>query len=201
MDQDKQRPETPRVSSPWRGASQRPAQRVGDPPPRAEGRISWRRSSRGAKDREQLAWLFLRRIGVTLATLALLVTLLWVLFSIKHRVPLIIGFAATYAPPLSPVALSQEDRDVLQRLSVSGRIFRPASVTWHDASDQIQSGHADEIVSALAAAVSQARPGGPANDMVIVYLAMTGTIDRDGRPCLIPPIVNHRLPIERKAEA
>jgi len=189
MDQDKQRPETPRVSSPWRGASQRPAQRVGDPPPRAEGRISWRRSSRGAKDREQLAWLFLRRIGVTLATLALLVTLLWVLFSIKHRVPLIIGFAATYAPPLSPVALSQEDRDVLQRLSVSGRIFRPASVTWHDASDQIQSGHADEIVSALAAAVSQARPGGPANDMVIVYLAMTGTIDRDGRPCLIPPIV------------
>jgi hypothetical protein len=139
--------------------------------------------------RKQLNWLFFRRIGLTLAALALLVTLIWVLFSIKHRAPLIVGFATTYTPPLSPVVLSQEDRDLLQRLSISGRVFRPASVVWHDASDHIQSSHAAEIVKAIATAAAESRPGGPGNDMMFVYLAMTGTLDRDGRPCLIPPVV------------
>ena len=189
MAADKQQPETPNVGSSWRGATHRATKRVGAATPPPGGRISWRRSSRTLTDRKQLAWLFVRRIGATLTALALLVTLVWVLFSIKHRVPLVVGFATTYSPPLSPVTLSQEDRELLQRLSISGRVFRPASVTWHDASDHIQSGHAEEIVNALVAAVGQSRPGGPGNDMIVVYLAMTGTIDRDGRPCLIPPVV------------
>jgi len=151
--------------------------------------VSWRRSSNSPVARRQFNWLGFRRIGLTLAALALVLILIWVLFSIKHRTPLIVGFATTYTPPLSPVVLSQEDRDLLRRLSISGRVFRPASVTWHDASDHVQSGHAVEIVKALAAAAGQSRPGGPENDMIIVYLAMTGTLDRDGRPCLIPPIV------------
>jgi hypothetical protein len=190
MDADKQPSETPKVGTSWKGAfRQSPKRTVVETPSQSWGRISWRRSANPQIARKQLNWLFFRRIGLTLAALALLVTLIWVLFSIKHRTPLIVGFATTYTPPLSPVVLSQEDRDLLRRLSISGRVFRPASVVWHDASDHVQSGHGVEIVKALAAAAAQSRPGGPGNDMIFVYLAMTGTVDRDGLPCLIPPIV------------
>ena len=190
MDADKQPPETPKVGTSWKGAfRQSPKRTVVETPSQSWGRVSWRRSSNPQIARKQFNWLFFRRIGLTLTALALLVTLIWVLFSIKHRTPLIVGFATTYTPPLSPVVLSQEDRDLLRRLSISGRVFRPASVVWHDASDHVQSDHAAEIVKALAAAAAQSRPGGPGNDMIFVYLAMTGTIDRDGRPCLIPPVV------------
>ena len=189
MDADTQPPDDPAVGTSWKGAFRRSQPRAVTLPSKSWGHVSWRRSSETRIARKQLNWLFFRRIGLTLAALALLLTLIWVLFSIKHRVPLIVGFATTYTPPLSPVVLSQEDRDLLQRLSISGRAFRPASVSWHDASDHVQSGHAPEIVKALTAAAGQSRPGGPGNDMIFVYLAMTGTIDRDGHPCLIPPVV------------
>ena len=189
MDADKQPPETPKAATSWKGAFRQSNKRTDDAPSQSWGRVTWRRSSDTRFERKRLNWLFFRRIGLTLAALALIATLIWVLFSIKHRVPLIVGFATSYTPPLSPVVLSQEDRDLLQRLSISGRVFRPASVVWHDASDHVQSGHTADIVKELAAAVGQARPGGPGNDMIFVYLAMTGTLDREGRPCLIPPVV------------
>jgi hypothetical protein len=189
MDADKKPAETPNVGSSWRGAFRRSRKPVDAKPSQVGQRESWRRSPAARTERNRLNWLMFRRIGLTAAALSLLVALLWVLFSIKHRVPLIVGFATTYAPPMSPIMLSQEDRDLLKRLSVSGRVFRPASVSWQDASEQIQSGNATEIVAALAAAAGRARPGGPGNDMIFVYLAMTGTLDRDGRPCLIPPAV------------
>ena len=117
MDADKQPSDKPSVGSSWRGAFRQPTKPVADTPAQSWGRVSWRRASNPRIVRKQLNWLFFRRIGLTLAALALLLTLVWVLFSIKHRAPLIVGFATTYTPPLSPVVLSQEDRDLL-RLSL-----------------------------------------------------------------------------------
>lgn len=152
------------------------------------GRESWRRMAESNVGHiatiDRLAF---RRMGLTLLVILLFLSLLWVLFSIKHRAPLIVGFASIYPVPFNPVEFAQEDRDLLRRLSVSGRVFRPASITWHDATDHVQTATAHDIAQHLATMAGRAKAGGPENDMIFVYLTMTGTLDGKGRPCLIPP--------------
>jgi len=134
------------------------------------------------------AWLLLRRLSVTGLTLLLAGVLIWLLFSLRHQVPLVGGLASTYRPPLGPLPLAGEDRLLLAGLA-NGRtsVFEPPSVIWRDASERLPGGTPAEITAAVADLLAGLRPGGPGRDMVIVYLKMLGTLDATGQPCLIPP--------------
>ncbi len=133
-------------------------------------------------------WVWLGRILASVLSVVLLGTLIWLLLSLRHPVPLVGGFATAYRAPLPPRALTAEDRRTLERLATAGGgLFEPPSVAWFDASDQLANSAQTRPWDTLTKSVRMVRPGGPDNDMVVVYLGMVGTLDHEGQPCLAMP--------------
>lgn len=154
----------------------------------AAGTAAWRRLP-GEPDAVRAVWLVARRLGLTALALALIGTMIWLLFGIKRYVPVIGGFASGYRMPFGPLRLGQEDRALLATMGMpSPSLFSPRTIAWSDVSAELRTASGDEIIANLTRRVAAAKPGGPGEDMVIVYLSMLGVIDAGGEPCLVPPL-------------
>lgn len=159
-----------------------------DGSPVAAATMSWRRPP-GDPGTLRTLWLFARRIGLTALAIALIGTMIWLLFGIKHYVPVIGAFASGYRLPLGPLKLGHEDRKSLAAMGMpSVNLFRPRTIAWVDVSAELRTASGDEIIANLTQQVAAARPGGPGQDMVVVYLSMLGMVDARGEPCLVPPL-------------
>lgn len=149
---------------------------------------SWRRPP-GDPGTLRTLWLFARRIGLTALAVALIGAMIWLLFGIKHYVPVIGVFASGYRLPLGPLKLGREDSASLAAMGMpSVNLFRPRTIAWKDVSDELKTASGDEIITSLTQRVAAARPGGPGQNMVIVYLSMLGMVDVRGEPYLVPPL-------------
>ena len=158
------------------------------PSARSWGRTSWREKPNANVSNLQSTLLLGRRIGLSVIAIGLAVTLIWTLLSLKHRVPIVAVFATTYRAPLGPIVMAEEDRQQLQRLSRSAAsLFHGKSALFFDESPSLIEGSAKTISTALQNRLTAVRPGGPSNNMVVLYLSMLGTLNQDGKPCLIPP--------------
>ena len=149
---------------------------------------SWRRVP-GDPGTLRMIWLYARRLGLTALVLMLIGTMIWLLFGIKQYVPVIGAFASGYRLPLGPLKLGHEDRALLAAMGMpSVKLFRPRTISWKDVSAELRTASSDEIIAGLAQQVAGARPGGPGQNMVIVYLSMLGMVDARGEACLVPPL-------------
>ena len=129
-----------------------------------------------------------RRVILTLAACALVVVLVQMLLTVRRQVPIVMGCVASYRPPLAIIPLVDEDRTLLESLGRPGRyFFEPGSAVVYDTSPALTSATADEMVAALTSTLRRTKPGGPGGDMAIVYVTAIGTLDAEGRPCVVPP--------------
>ena len=153
-------------------------------------RESWRVSPEAVNSGSSL-WRLLSRLGLSAVLVALVVTLVWLLLSLKRDVPVVAYFAKLYEPPLVPIRLVFEDAALLSRLSRSdGSLFRSRSIALEELGGNFTVATVDQLVKAIAERLAKVKPGGPDKDAVILYLAMLGGIDTEGRACLIPPGVS-----------
>jgi hypothetical protein len=151
----------------------------------ADGHESWRLEPE-YRNPQRRAWLLIRRLSLTLLVVGLIITLLWLLLSVRHHVPVVAVLEADYRPPYGPLALVEEDRIHLKRFSRSETgLLQPASIVWQDASQDVADAPPEEFLAALARRAAKVRPGGPGNAAVIIYLAMLGTVNEQGEPCLL----------------
>ncbi|NDC64342.1 MAG: hypothetical protein EBZ59_10255, partial [Planctomycetia bacterium] len=149
---------------------------------------SWRQPP-GDPGTLRTLWLFAQRIGLTALAVALIGTMIWLLFGIKQYVPVIGAFASGYRLPLGPLKLGHEDRGLLAAMGMpSVNLFHPRTIAWKDVSDELRTASGDEIIANLTQRVAAARPGGPGQNMVIVYLSMLGMVHAGGEPYLVPPL-------------
>jgi len=157
------------------------AARSGGRPSRQQD--TWQRRERD-KAADPEAFLLFNRVALTaIAAGAALGAIVW-FFWPKTSVPLVMAFVSDYGPPLGPLALAAEDRDVLKGLgrnrSNLGRgTVRPYDVTGSEPVDRIQ------LRDAICRQVSSIRGGGP-GAAAIVYVSCIGGVDRDGKACLVP---------------
>ena len=159
-----------------------------DGSPVAAATTSWRRPP-GDPGTLRTLWLFARRLGLTALVVALIGAMLWLLFGIKHYVPVIGVFASGYHLPLGPLKLGHEDRAMLADMGMpSVSLLSPRSIAWKDVSAELKTASGDEIITNLTQRVAAARPGGPGHNMVVVYLSMLGMVDARGAPYLVPPL-------------
>lgn len=127
-----------------------------------------------------LAW----RIGWSSAALALVVWLIAMLVGMRRPVPLVGGVVAC-VHPLGPLALAEEDRDLLQGLWRGDRLLDRGTARFIDITENLAGVGRDDFIAACGSAVAEQTPGGPER-FVIVYLTGIGAVDRAGKPCLIP---------------
>ncbi|NQW47207.1 MAG: hypothetical protein HQ464_05500, partial [Planctomycetes bacterium] len=133
-------------------------------------------------------WLMARRIILTAAAFTLVVLLVQMLLTVRRQVPIVVGCVASYHPPIAPIPLVGEDRALLESLGAPGKsFFDPASAVVLDTSAALSSATADEMLATLSSTLRRTKPGGPDGAMAIVYLTAIGTLDDQGRPCIIPP--------------
>lgn len=160
---------------------------TGRRPPRGSKRESWRVSPEAVKAGSYVLRL-LWRLAISGVLLALVLLLVWLLLSLKRDMPVVAFFAKVYEPPLMPIRLAFEDEAILSRLSRSdGSLFRSRSIALDDVGTQLATTAADETLKVLEAHLNGAKPGGPDKNVVMLYLSMLGSIDTEGRACLIPP--------------
>lgn len=151
-------------------------------------RGSWRGTGLDPASRARALWLMARRVGFSVAAVVLAVVLIRMLLTVRRQTPIVAGFVTSYRAPLPPLELALEDRELLRGLADAGKsFFDPGTAVFHDESEAIAHATADQMVTALTSRLRQVRPGGPHNDVAIVYLSATGTVDEKGRPCLVPP--------------
>jgi hypothetical protein len=149
---------------------------------------SWRGVGLDTASRMRAWWLVARRIGFTVGAIVLTIMLIRTLLTVRRQVPLVVGFVTSYRPPLPPLELAGEDRELLRGLADAGlSFFDPGTAVFYDESEAISDATADQMVTALTSRLRQVRPGGPDKDVAIVYLSATGTVDEKGRPCIVPP--------------
>ena len=154
--------------------------------PSAQG--SWRGMGLDTASRVRAWWLLARRIGFTVGAIVLTFILIRTLLTVRRQVPIVAGFVTSYRPPLPPLELAGEDRELLQGLADTGlSFFDPGTAVFYDESEAISDATADQMVTALTSRLRQVRPGGPDKDVAIVYLSATGTVDEKGQPCIVPP--------------
>ena len=147
---------------------------------------SWR-GGLDPHDYSRAWWLMARRIMLTAAAIALTVLLVRMLLTVRRQVPIVVGFVANYRSPLAPIALADEDRELLASLGTPGKsFFESGSAVIFDTSPALASATADEMLATLSSTLRRARPGGPDGNMAIVHLTAIGTLDEKGRPCIIP---------------
>jgi hypothetical protein len=150
-------------------------------------RASWQ-STPGQLPSTRWRWLMFRRIGSVTLVLVLMGIMLSLLLSMKRYTPLVAGFGSGYEQPWGPIPMSYEDRLLLERLSLSPEsIFQPRVVAWQDASDDLQAESPGEFLDTFVRRFRKARPGGPAKNTIVAYLSIIGTIDAEGRACLVLP--------------
>lgn len=148
---------------------------------------SWRMTPEH-RDLHRRAWLMIRRVSLTALVIGLIITLVWLLLSVRHHVPVVAVMEAAYRPPFGPLALVEEDRLHLRRYSRSETgLLQPATIVWQDAGREVVDAAPEEFLRAVARRAGAVRPGGPGNSSVIVYLAMIGTLNAAGEPCLLMP--------------
>ena len=146
-------------------------------------RESWRVSPEAINSGSAL-WRLLSRLGLSAVLIALVVTLVWLLLSLKRDVPVVAYFAKLYEPPLVPIRLAFEDAALLSRLSRSdGSLFRSRSIALEELGGSLATATVDQLIKAIAERLAKVKPGGPHKDAVILYLAMLGGIDTEGRAC------------------
>lgn len=157
------------------------------PPPSGDSHESWRLEPEH-RDLHRRAWLLIRRLSLTTLVIGLIVTLVWLLLSVRHHVPVVAVMEAAYQPPFGPLALVEEDRLHLRSYSRSETgLLQPATIVWQDAGRDVADASPEEFLRAVARHVGAVRPGGPSNSSLIVYLAMIGTLNAAGEPCLLMP--------------
>lgn len=153
-------------------------------------RESWQQMP-GQLSPARSGWLLARRLGSLALVVVLLGVMLSLLLSLKRYVPVVAVFGSGYELPWGPIAMSHEDRLLLESLSHSPTsIFEPSVVSWEDASSDLSTDSPQEFVASLVDRLASARPGGPSKDVLIVYISMAGTIDSDGVACLVPPRIS-----------
>ncbi len=118
------------------------------------------------------------------AALALVVWLIAMLVGMRRPVPLVAG-VVSYAHPLGPLALVEEDRDLLEGLWRGDRLIDRGTARFIDISENLAGSDAADFIAACGNAVASQTPGGPER-FVILYLTAIGAIDRVGKPCLVP---------------
>lgn len=154
---------------------------------RGAKRESWRVAPESVKT-GSYALRLLSRLGVSGVLIALVLLLVWLLVSLKRDMPVVAYFAKVYEPPLVPIRLAFEDAAVLSRLSRSDSgLFRSRSIVLDEVGGDVATADADEMLKVLTTHLTNAKPGGPDKDVVMLYLSMLGSIDTAGRACLIPP--------------
>lgn len=151
------------------------------------GSHAWKGTRQSAADvefsgrrRRLLAW----RVGWSSAALALVVWLIAMLVGVRRPVPLVSGILA-YAHPLGPIALAEEDRDLLQGLWRGDRLIDRGTARFVDITESLAGADAADFIDACGNAVASQTPGGPER-CVILYLTAFGAVDRSGKPCLVP---------------
>lgn len=136
-------------------------------------------------------WLLARRLGSIAVVLVLFGIMLSELLSLKRYVPVVAVFGSGYELPWGPIPMTHEDRGLLESLSRSpAGIFQPKVVTWLDASEDLFAESPQEFVATFVSRVAAIRPGGPSKDTVVAYLSCVGTLDAEGRACLVPPRIS-----------
>jgi hypothetical protein len=153
-------------------------------------RRSWQRTP-GQLSPVRSVLLLVRRVGSLALVVLLIGVMLSLLLSLKRYAPLVAVFGSGYQLPWRPLAMSDEDRLLLEGLSRSPpSIFEPRVVSWEDASSDLATDSPQDFVSSFVARIAAQRPGGPAENVIIAYLSMIGTIDSEGVACLVPPRIS-----------
>ena len=126
----------------WRSGRQRKPAPAAAPTVRPEATASKRppeRSWRGSGEDysfTQFALLWLSRLFISFASLALVVYLVQILLTVHRPVPIVTAFAINYKPPFGPLPLAGEDQQVLMNLGKPGdSFFAPVTARLHDISN------------------------------------------------------------------
>ncbi|MEI8227211.1 MAG: hypothetical protein WCH77_02950, partial [Planctomycetota bacterium] len=110
--------------------------------PSAQG--SWRGIGLDTASRVRAWWLLARRIGFTVGAIVLTFILIRTLLTVRRQVPIVAGFVTSYRPPLPPLELAGEDRELLQGLADTGlSFFDPGTAVFYDESEAISDATAD----------------------------------------------------------
>jgi hypothetical protein len=189
-------------------------------PKKARSPRSWRAPVEGTAPANAPDWRrgkpapgsnWFRRVMRGLALTGLLVVLLAILYSlffVTPRTPLLIFIATEYESPLPPQAFAQEDADYLVKAfdenAREGWIWTPSYIVRKRpgrpktpeeeqlpptginlvSAQETGTGFLERVKASIAAAKKKA--GGPSNNVVLLYLSMQGIV-RDGPPALLLP--------------
>ncbi len=162
-----------------------------DVPPETPARAGWRKPTHAAATgRSQ--WqqggrksLFTgAQIKVTLFALLSFALLIYFVYSqivIPVKAPLLAFVATGYAEPFPPNALAREDLDRMKQLFAGNEQNIALEIP------SILGGSRESFLEDFGRAVAQARPGGPEEDCVLIYLSAHGVVGENDQPCLILP--------------
>lgn len=179
----------------WRSGRQRKPAPAATPTVRPEATASkqpsessWRGSSEDYSF-TQFALLWLSRLFISFASLALVVYLVQILLTVHRPVPIVTAFAINYKPPFGPLPLAGEDRQVLMNLGEPGdSFFAPITARLYDISNIFtEAATGQELLPYITRSLDSIRPGGPHNDTILIYIAAIAAVNADGAPCLVPP--------------
>lgn len=159
--------------------------------PETPARAGWRKPTQGgASPRSQ--WqqgnrksLFTgAQVKVTLFAFLSVALLFYFVYSqivIPVKAPLLAFVATSYSEPFPPNALAREDLDRLKELFAGNEQNIALEVP------STLGGNRQSFLEDFGRAIAAARPGGPEEDCVLIYLSAHGAVGENDQPCLILP--------------
>ncbi|HEY5312693.1 MAG TPA: hypothetical protein VIK18_09235, partial [Pirellulales bacterium] len=163
------RPSERPTRSGWRGTSQPETTRY-----------RWQKDWTRQQDQKQRGNLLRHRLkiaGWSLLAAGLIAAVLAVALFFPKKTPVIAAAVTDYALPLPPNTWVRDDLDRLATLDRRSLSLTELSDQWSTKERGLRS---------LAAQMAKTSPGGPKRDVVIIYLAMHGTVNAAAEPCLLP---------------
>ncbi len=126
----------------------------------------------------------MRVVALSLAALALIAVLLYILFFVPKQTPIVALSIWKYDSwqhdwSIPPNGYAAEDLQRLRRVDGSNDNFY---LQGDELGDSVSS---SECLEHLKKQLSEVTPGGPGKDTVIVYLSAHGVVDEKNRPCLL----------------
>lgn len=164
----------------WKSSSDKPGWRGDSPAQSRGGPAGQKKSWTKKKDRQYDRALSRHRAKLFASSLLLLVligALVYYFIPQPIRTPCLICVATEYKCPIPPNAWAREDTDRLK-----GEIHESILKAKEFGKDVAK----EELLRQLKNGLHQTNPGGPKDDLIIVYLSMHGIVDGDNMPCLLP---------------